>query len=192
MASEREVQVKASPVRTLRAYMEEVLKPDARERVIARVSGEFPQESARFRERAPVASERVPVLFVNRLIEQVAEELHEPPAVVAHRLGRRAAEEASGGVLRLAMILISMPSLLRKLAPVWTQLYTHGKMTSTSEGNSAVVELTEFPLLSATNCARITGWFEWFAQKAEKNATVRHSVCRVRNGGDVCRWELRW
>ena len=26
---------------------------------------------------------------------------------------------------------------------------------------------------------RITGWFEWFAQKAEKTATVTHAACRA-------------
>jgi len=91
--------------------------------------------------------------------------------------------------MRLAMVLI--PNLLRKLVPVWSQISTHGTMSSHSEGSTATIELANFPILSQTGCARRTGWFEWFAQKAEKTATVRHSMCRV-DGGEVCRWDLRW
>lgn len=139
-----------------------------------------------------MASERVPVMFVNRLVELTAEELHEPAPRVAHRVGRRAAEEASNGVMRLAMTFLSIPNLLRKLPPVWSQLYSHGSMHFESgPGNVATMELTEYPLVSATGCARITGWLEWFAQRAEKSAVIAHKECRA-EGGKTCRWDLRW
>jgi hypothetical protein len=190
-ADPRDVLVKASPLIALRSFMDEHLTPDGVERVLAKAGEEFPEEKARLGQRVMVASERVPVVFVNRLIELTAGELRESPAAVAHRVGRRAAEGASTGVMRLAMVLISIPNLLRKLAPVWSQLYTHGTMSSSSEGKTATVELTDFPVRSKTGCGRITGWFEWFAQKAEKTATVQHYPCRAESG-PVCRWTLRW
>lgn len=190
-ANPSDVLVKATPLITLRSFMDEHLTREAVERVITKAGEEFPDEKGRLGQRVMVASERIPVVLVNRLIELTADELHEPTTEVAHRVGRRAAESASTGVMRLAMVLISIPNLLRKLAPVWSQLYTHGKMSSTSEGRTATVELTDFPVRSKTGCARITGWFEWFAQKAEKTATVQHYPCRAENG-PVCRWTLRW
>ncbi|MEO8034604.1 MAG: hypothetical protein ABI837_09230 [Acidobacteriota bacterium] len=192
MASERDVLLKAAPLRTLRAYMDEHLKPEARDKVLRKAATEFPSETAHLGERPPLVTERVPVLLVNRLVELTAEELHEPATVIAHRVGRRSAEEASRGILRLAMILISMPSLLRKLTPTWSQMYTHGTMSSHSEGRSATIELTGFPVKSVVGCARVTGTFEWFAGQAEKSATVTHSVCQAKNGGDVCKWEVHW
>lgn len=171
--------------------MDEHLTPEAVQRVFDRAAEEFPEQVKAFRDRQPVASERVPMAFVNLLTELTAGEMHDSATAVAHRVGRRAAQEASTGVMRLAMVLISIPSLLRKLAPVWAQMNTHGAMSFTSEANHATVELAGFPLSSATGCARITGWFEWFAQQAEKTATVRHE-CRLVRGGDVCRWHLAW
>lgn len=100
-------------------------------------------------------------------------------------------EEAVNGVLRLALNFISVPNLLRKLEPVWSQFYSHGRMTIDQKEKAATIELHEFPLVSATHCARVTGWFEWFAQKAEKSAAVRHSTCRAR-GDAQCRWEVIW
>ena len=184
------VLVKASPLRALLHFMDDHLTPQGRDRALQRASAEFPVETS-LRGHMPVATERVPVLLVNRLIELTAEEMREPAPVVAHRLGRVAAEEASTGVMRLAMILISIPNLLRKLAPVWSQVYTHGKVTSACTEREANVELTDFPIASATGCARITGWFEWFAERAEKTARVRHVECRS-SGASVCRWQITW
>jgi len=190
-ANQLDVLVKATPLLALRTFMDENLSPAAGQRVLAKIGEEFPNERSRLGQRVMVVSDRIPVVLVNRLIELTADELGEPATAVAHRVGRRAAESASTGVMRLAMVLISIPNLLRKLAPVWSQLYTHGMMCSRSEGNTAAVELTDFPVRSKTGCARITGWFEWFAQKAEKTAVVHHDPCRAENG-PACRWNLRW
>lgn len=187
---ERDVLVKATPLRSVLSFLESNV-PGGRETVLDRAAAEFPAEVARLRERTPLPSDRFPVVFVNRLIELGADELHRPATEVAHRLGRFAAEEAAGGILRLAMMMISIPSLLRKLGPVWKQLYSHGTMDSTSDGSTATVELHDFPVVSATGCARITGWFEWFAGRAEKSVVVRHSECRA-SGAMRCRWDLRW
>ena len=191
MVSEREVTVKATPYRMIRSFMDENLGEEARERVLAKVSSEFPAQAALLRQRVVVATERLPVVLLNRMVELAAEELRQPPELVGNTIGRRSAKESSSGVLRLAMVMISIPSLLRKLAPVWTQMYSHGKMTSQSEGRTAVIELTDYPVVSASGCARITGTFEWFAEQAEKTATVRHSSCRAK-GAPVCRWDLQW
>ena len=192
MSSSRDVLVKSTPLRGVLAFMEKNLSPAAIENVFTKASVEFPEETNRAKARVIVASERFPVVFINRMIELVAGEMKEPVANVAHRMGRAAAENASTGILKLAMVLISMPSLLRKLQPVWAQLYTHGAMSSSSEGKTANIELRDFPVISATGCARITGWFEWFAQAAEKTAKVRHDSCRVDNESGICRWTITW
>lgn len=190
MTSASEVLVKAAPLRAALGFMKDNLDEEARARVLLKAEKEFPEEARRV--GAPViASDRFPVVFVNRLIELTAEEMKEPATDVATRIGRRGAEESSNGVMRLAMVLISIPNLLRKLGPVWGQLYTHGAMRHTAEGRTATIELEDFPVVSRTGCARITGWFEWFARQAEKTVVVTHAECRA-EGARCCRWNLRW
>ena len=188
---ERDVLVKATPLMSVQAFMEKHLSPAGVDAVLAKASAEFPGEVARLAERKPIASDRFPVVFVNRLLELTAEKLGNPPEALAHRVGRFAAERSASGILRLAMMILSMPALLRKLAPVWTQLYSHGKMTFESDDNSATIELSEYPVVSAAGCARISGWFEWFSQQAQKSAVVSHTDCRAK-GGSGERWYIRW
>lgn len=184
------VLIKASPLRSLLALMTAELGEAGKTRILDRASREYPAEVTRIQQTV-IASDRFPVVFLNRLIELVADELHQPLATVAHRVGRRSAEDASTGVMRLAMTLISMPSLLRKLGPIWTQMYTHGSMEHTLGDRSAAVVLKNFPVASKTNCARVTGTFEWFGSKAEKNFRITHDECRA-NGGAECRWQMHW
>ncbi|MFZ2492006.1 MAG: hypothetical protein WA208_11025 [Thermoanaerobaculia bacterium] len=189
--SDQEIMVKATPLQAVLDFMTANLKPEVKEKVFIKTAVEFPEETNRVRGQKLLAFDRVPLRFTIKLVELTAEEMHEQSADVAYRIGRLGAEAAAKGVLRLALTMISIPSLLRKLEPVWTQLYSHGKMSSTCEAKSAVVELKEFPLISATFCSRVTGWFAWFAEKAEKTATVKHVSCRTR-GDATCRWSIAW
>lgn len=186
-----DVTVKATPLKAVLAFMDRELDAPARDRVIESVRNDYPDEVRRIRERAIIMSERVPVSFVNRLIEATAAEIRQPAPLVAHRIGRAGAEDAAGGMLRLALAVISIPNLLLKLGPIWKQINSHGTMTNKSDKNSALLELTDYPLVSATGCARVTGFFEWFAQRAEKTATINHYECRAR-GGALCRWKIQW
>lgn len=190
MSLERDVLVKATPLRAVQGFLQDELLTDARARVFEKAGREFPAEAERLT-KPVIASDQFPVVFVNRLIELAADELRQPATTIAHRIGRRGAEEASSGILRLAMVLISMESLLRKLRPVWSQLYTHGEMTVETAPHKATIVLDKFPVISKTGCARITGWFEWFSQKAEKTSTVTHAACRA-DGARECRWETTW
>ncbi|HET7707610.1 MAG TPA: hypothetical protein VFM36_16100 [Thermoanaerobaculia bacterium] len=185
------VMVKATPLLSVLAFMDENLAADAKESVLNGVAPEFPEEVRKVRERRIIASERFPVAFLNRLIEASAKSLNRSALEVSHRIGRMGAENASSGILKLALAMISMPSLLRKLEPVWSQLYTHGRTTNECRDKSATVELHDFPYVSATQCARVTGMFEWFAQKAERTAAVRHVSCRA-SRDPVCRWDISW
>jgi hypothetical protein len=191
LSIELEVLVKATPLRSLLSLVTEELGEAAKARILDRAAREFPAESARLQQHAPIASDRFPVVFLNRLIELTADELHEPHTSVAHRVGRRGAQDASTGVMRLAMTLLSIPSLLRKLGPVWSQMYTHGTMENTFGEKSGVVELKNFPVVSKTGCARVSGTLEWFGEQAEKNFRITHLECRA-NGASECRWQLRW
>jgi hypothetical protein len=186
-----DVLIKATPLRSARTFLEESLSPEAMERVLSKTIADFPDQQERLRRRTIVASERVPVRMINRMIELGAEELKQPAPQLAHRIGRRGAEDAAGTILRLAMVMVSMPALLRKLSPVWTQLYSHGTMSSTIDGKQALVELKDFPLVSATGCGRVTGFLEWFSEKGDRHATIRHTACTSK-GQPSCQWELRW
>lgn len=183
--------VKATPLLSVLAFMDENLASDARDNVLTGAAGEFPEEIRKVREQRVIASDRFPVAFLNRLIEASAKALNKSPLEVSHRIGRLGAENASRGILRLALTMLSMPSLLRKLEPVWSQLYSHGRTTNECREKNATVELHDFPYVSATQCARVTGMFEWFAQKAERTATVRHVSCRA-SRDTVCRWDISW
>ena len=191
MTTTETVLVKATPLMSVLAFMEENLPAQKNEAVLASLAEEFPEEVRKVRSKRILATERYPVMFLNRLIEGSAQALGEDPAAVGHRIGRRGAENAAGGILRLALIMVSMESLLRKLQPVWSQLYSHGRTSYELRDRNATIELHEFPIVSATQCARVTGMLEWFAEKAEKTATLRHTSCRAR-GELTCRWELRW
>jgi hypothetical protein len=186
-----EVLIKATPLRSARAFIEGSISKEAMERVLSKTIADFPDQQERLRRHTIVASERVPVRMINRMIELAAEELKEPAPQLAHRIGRRGAEDAAGTILRLAMVMVSMPALLRKLSPVWTQLYSHGTMTSSVEGKEGLIELKGFPLVSATGCGRVTGFLEWFAEKGDRRATIRHTACTSK-GAPSCQWELRW
>lgn len=185
------VMVKATPLLSVLAFMDETLAAEAKENVLTSVALEYPQEVRKVRDQRVIASDRFPVAFLNRLIEASAKASNKSPLEVSHRIGRMGAENASRGILRLALTMLSMPSLLRKLEPVWSQLYTHGRTTNECRERSATVELHDFPYVSATQCARVTGMFEWFAQKAERSAAVRHVSCRA-SRDPVCRWDISW
>lgn len=191
MSVETEVLIKATPVRSLLALMTEEVGADDRKRILDRAAREFPEYASRLRQHVPIVSDRFPVVFLNRLIELTAEELHEPATQVAYRVGRRGAQDASTGVMRLAMTLLSIPSLLRKLGPVWSQMYTHGVMENTFGEKSGVVALKNFPVVSKTGCARVTGTLAWFGEQAEKNFRITHDECRA-DGAAECRWQLSW
>lgn len=178
-------------MRSLLSLITEELGEPAKVRILERAARDFPTEAARLLQHTPIASDRFQVVFLNRLIELTADELHEPYTTVAHRVGRRGAQDASTGVMRLAMTLLSIPSLLRRLGPVWTQMYTHGSMKNTFGERSGVVELENFPVVSKTGCARVTGTLEWFGEKAEKDFRITHAECRA-TGAAQCRWQLRW
>lgn len=191
LTTETEVLVKATPLRSLLSLITEELGEPAKVRILELARRDFPAEAASLLQHMPIASDRFPVVFLNRLIELTADEFGEPHTTVAHRVGRRGAHDASTGVLRLAMTLLSIPSLLRKLGPVWTQMYTHGSMKNTFGERSGVVELENFPVVSKTGCARVTGTMEWFGEKAEKAFRITHLECRA-NGASHCRWQIRW
>jgi hypothetical protein len=53
------------------------------------------------------------------------------------------------------------------------------------------MEMNESASFRIPPAARVTGMFEWFAQRAESSAVVRHSACRARRDA-VCRWEINW
>ena len=62
------VMVKATPLLSVLAFMDENLAADAKESVLNGVAPEFPEEVRKVRERRIIASERFPVAFLTPLL----------------------------------------------------------------------------------------------------------------------------
>ena len=186
-----EVTLKSTLFLAIRDYLCQRMPQSSFDALVAGLSTEFPDDVRRLADGRILASDRFSVRFGTAVIERAAAALHEPAAAIAHAIGRRGAEAATGGVLRFVFALMSMGSFLTKIQPVWSQMYSHGRTSYEMSGKSATVELHDFPFVSATNCARITGSLEWFAQKAERSAVLRHISCRS-NGEPACRWGVTW
>lgn len=186
-----DVLVKATPYRALAGYLGRQLTPEARARVWDQTGREFPPYQAILGKRTMLASEQVPVLLMNRLIELSAAELRVPPEQLAQKAGHEGAKEAASLTFRFAMAVLSMPNLIRKISPGWKQLHTHGRINAECGERSARIDLVDYPIVSKVTCARVTGWFEWFSTAAEKTARTRHVKCRVA-GDPVEAWVVEW
>jgi hypothetical protein len=186
-----ELSLKATPFLAIVHYMNDRLPPAGRERVLARLSTAFPAEVHRVSQEKILATEWFQLRFATELIEEIAAEIGEPSTRVAYTIGSRGAEAATGTVLRFVFALISMPSYIGKIQAVWSKFYSQGRITHEVADRSAVVHLSDFPFVSAVNCARVTGSLEWFGKRAERTAVVRHSACRAKGDGE-CAWSVTW
>ena len=185
------VLVKATPYRALVHFLDKELDSATRARVFDSAAREFPESESLIRRRLVIASELVPVALMDHLVKAAAVEVGVPAVTLAQRAGRAGAEEASTLIFRFAMAVISIPNLIRKIPPGWKQLYSHGTMNVQCEANRADVELLDFPVVSDVTCGRVTGWFEWFAQAADRSAAASHVRCRA-TGATSEGWVIEW
>ncbi|HVT05414.1 MAG TPA: hypothetical protein VHL58_18795 [Thermoanaerobaculia bacterium] len=186
------ITVKATPFRAMRKFMESELTPPQRESVLAQLSSEFPEYAARMRGGTIMASDRLPLVMVNRLTELLAKTVGQPLEEFAKRAGALGAEEAVNTVLKIMISFFSPQRMLDKTPTIWKTLYSHGDLLVEHTDTTATVELKNLPTQSIAGCGRITGWFEWLAMKTgAKDVNVNHLECRAR-GGTRCIWKLVW
>lgn len=182
------VTVKGTPVRSLQKFIESELTNEQKAAVLDRLPAEF---AARF--RIPIlATETVPVHFLNRVTEEAARVRGEPVEQFARRAGREAAGEAVRGIYRFFALVLTPPALLGKASSMWGSLYNRGEMRVDEQtDNGARIRILNFPFELA-GCARVTGWIERLAEMTGvKNIRVEQTQCFAK-GGPCCEWRLSW
>ena len=182
------VTVKGSPVRSLQKFIDAELTHDQKIAVMDRLPAEF---ATRF--GSPIlATETVPVHFLNRVTEEGAREKGEPLESFARRAGREAAGEAVKGIYRFFALVLTPPALLSKASHMWSSLYNRGEMRVDEQTeNGARIRILNFPS-EAAGCARVTGWIERMAElTGVKNIKVEQTQCFAK-GGACCEWRLSW
>jgi uncharacterized protein (TIGR02265 family) len=182
------VTVKGSPVRSLQKFIEAELTHDQKTAVLERLPPEFAE-----RFRAPIlATETVPVHFLNRVTEEAAKVKGEPLEVFARRAGREAASEAVKGIYRFFALVLTPPALLGKASQMWSSLYNRGEMRVDEQTETgARIRILNFPS-EAAGCARVTGWIERMAEMTGvRNIKVEQTQCFAK-GGACCEWRLSW
>lgn len=186
-----QVTMKTTPFSAITRYMGNRMAAADGEKLLAGLAASYPDDVRRVTSGRMLASDRLSLSFATELIERMAADLHEDPERAAYDIGWQGAEAATGTVLRWVIGLLAITSYFGKIDTVWSQYYSHGRITYAVKDRTALIELHDFPFVSSTNCARVTGSLSWFGQKAEKTAVVRHVTCRSK-GEDMCRWSAAW
>ena len=175
-------------MRSLLAFIDKELTPEQREEVFRALTPEIAQ-----RLRTPLlATETIPVHFLNELTEQAARVRNEPVEAFGSRAGRAAANDAVKGIYRFFAMVLTPPALLSKASQMWRTLYNRGDLkVEKPDDHSGRIRLVDFPSELA-GCARITGWIEGMAiLTGAKNITVKQVACFAR-GAKACEWDIRW
>ena len=182
------VTVKGSPVRSLQKFIDAELTHDQKAAVLDRLPAEF---ADRFR-KPILATETVPVHFLNRVTEEAARVKGEDLETFARRAGREAASEAVRGIYRFFALVLTPPALLSKASQMWSSLYNRGEMRVDEQTETgARIRIMNFPF-EAAGCSRVTGWIERMAEMTGvKNIKVEQTQCFAR-GGSCCEWRLSW
>ncbi len=181
-----EVQVKATPVNALAAFVAHDLTPIQRQTLFGRLGPEVAQQF----DGKLIATAYVPLELVDRFTTEAARLKGEPPFEFARRAGNAGAETGTRTVYKFIMTLLSPESVLRAAPLMWKRVYDSGSLAPEVGDHRGKLVIHDFPFSPAL-CGRITGWFEYIGKKAAANATTRHSSCRC-NGDKECVWQFEW
>lgn len=135
------------------------------------------------------ALDRVPLVALNRLVEQAARQKGVELESFAKAIGRFAARHSP--VLRVLTLLLTPLPLVQIGSYSWQRIFGCGQMRARASASGATVVVTNFP--SETSCCgRIQGWLEVLAEEAGgRNARSSHPVCIAR-GDPHCVFEVGW
>ena len=111
-----------------------------------------------------LAWDRVPLVAVNRAVEEAARMKGIAPVTFAHSIGRYCAEQSP--ILKMFAMLLTPKSAIKVATQAWQKIYGCGSIRAESLGpTSAQVVVTDFPS-EPVGCARILGWIEVIAEAA--------------------------
>jgi hypothetical protein len=180
-----EVMVRGTPVNGLVAFVTRDLAPQQ----VARVLSQLPPDEAALFNGKVLAHATVPLALVNRYTTLAAGEKGEDVAAFARRAGHAGAEQGTQSVYKFILMLLSGASVLRAAPSMWKRVYV-GSTLETEVGNrGGRLTARDFPA-DLASCGRITGWFEFIAERTVKNARVSHA-CRC-TGAAECSWLFEW
>ena len=180
--------IKGSILAATLEFLEQELTPQQREEVFARVDPKRERTGA----RKVLATERIPLSFVNELTVVAAQVKGEPLSSFARRSGRFAADFGMKGVYRFLVRALQPGFALSKATSVFSTVNERGRLEATRDGDkAAIVKLLDLKAELAM-CERIHGWLERLNQMTGvKNTVVEQTKCCSR-GADHCEWIVRW
>jgi len=136
-----------------------------------------------------------PLTHLTSIYEHIVEVMGKGRKELLEDLGTYIAEVDLGGILKPLISFVSIPRAISRAPFFWPRYDDSGefKVISIEKGaKRAVLELQDYeggPL----HCVIIQSWLKKACQLlGGKNVRVREKVCRWKNGGNSCRWELIW
>ena len=139
--------------------------------------------------KSRLAWDRVPLLAVNRLTEEVAKAKGEDIEAFARRIGRHTAEKSP--LLKTFAMLMTPASTLKVASQIWQKIYGAGQIKVETTPTGAIMTVSDFPS-QPVGCARVSGWVEVIIEAAGgKKVSSKHTKCIARNATE-CVWDLTW
>jgi hypothetical protein len=178
-----EVMVKGTPINALVDFVRKELSPEQAGSVLGRMTA----EEAAFFHGDLLAPALVPLAAVNRYTALAAEAKGEPVGAFARRAGRFGAEQGTRTVYKFILMLFSSESVLRAAPSMWRRVYEGSELEVLVAGRRGRLTVRDFPADPAS-CGRITGWFEFIAEKVGAQTVHR---CRC-DGAAECAWDFTW
>jgi hypothetical protein len=136
-----------------------------------------------------------PLEHLTEIYEHIVKEVGNGNPSILSGLGSYLAEVDLGGVLRPLVAFVSVPSALRRTPHLWPRYDDSGdfRLASLDEHNKkATLELADYDG-GSLHCIIIKAWLKRGCEiLGGKNVTVEEINCRWKNGGNLCRWELKW
>lgn len=187
-ASQQEVLVKGTVVKSLMKFVTSELSAEQLEKALGELPAEF---SSRVR-GSVLSTATFSVTLVNQLTEACGRAKGESPETFAFRAGRAAASDAVKTVYKLLVVVLTPAALLQKATSMWRSIYSGGDFsTETIEPGRSRVHLRDFPS-EVIGCARITGWLSELGDMTRsKDLNVEHKQCAAR-GASECVWSVEW
>lgn len=136
-----------------------------------------------------------PLEHLTSIYEHIVSEIGGGDESILGELGSYLAEVDLGGVLKPLVAFVSIPSALRRTPHLWPRYDDSGEFRLAvldEHQKKALLELADYNG-GALHCVIIKSWLKRGCELlGGKEVCVEELSCRWQNGGQVCRWELKW
>ena len=184
-----EAQLKGSAYRSTLAYIDAKFGPDAKPRVLARLSTE---------DRAIAGGILLPIHWYPlepfpRLLRAMEDELGRGDLALVTDRGAWAAVHDMTTLHKVLLKLVTPAWLIDKGTRIWPSFHTTGRWELERKGDAAArAVLHELGVVDEAMCATLKGWIlGLLALSGVKDARVEHGECRVRGAG-ACVYDIDW